>query len=338
MRLLALTLALAGALMLAAPARAAGLTLCNQTSYVLYAAAAAVKAGTAATQGWTRVVPGACQAALDAPLDPDATYYLYARSSQAHAGPPRAWGGQTPFCVEDANFSLKNPAGTGLCRQSDAFAVPFAALQTGGKRSWTTTLTESKKIGTLAFAQTAGIYRLLMDAGYKLGDGPGHIGVVAALEKFRTRMKLPANAPSADIFDALETEALKQTAPQGYSVCNDTEQEIYAAIGQNTGKDWWAHGWWDVAPGACAHVLTQPVARQKIYLLVEHRGKDARAIVSGPAKFCITDIAFDIQGRGNCVKRGLQEAGFAETNGKGLAGFAAHVGESGLLPAAPVVE
>jgi len=338
MRLLAPVLALAVALMLAAQAKAAGLTLCNQTSYVLYAATAAVKAGDAQTQGWTRVVSGACVSALDAPLDPDAVYYLYARSSQAHAGPPRAWGGSAPFCVKDANFNLRGPAGTGVCQEADAFAVPFAALRTDGKRSWTTTLTESVKINSLQFAQTAGLYRLLMDAGYNLGSGPGHIGVVDALKKFRTRMKLPANAAASDLFDALETEALKVTAPEGYSVCNDTEGTIYAAIGQNTGKEWWAHGWWDVAPGACAHVLTQPIARQKIFLRVEQRGKDAHAIVSGPVNFCVTDIAFDIQGRSNCEKRGLREAGFAVTNPKGVSGFAAHVGESGLLPAAPVVE
>ena len=142
----------------------------------------------------------------------------------------------------------------------------------------------------------------------------------------------------AHLFDALETEALKVTAPAGYSVCNDTEKPVYAAIGMKTGKVWPVRGWWNVAPGACARALTDPIARQKVYLLVERRGKDAKAVVTGAAKFCVTDIAFQIEGRERCGARGLREAGFAETNVKGLSGYAAHVGEEGLLPAAPVVK
>ena len=184
----------------------------------------------------------------------------------------------------------------------------------------------------------AGLVRLLSDAGYKLGTGKGTITAAEALKRFRARMKLPADAPASDLFDALETEALKVTAPAGYSICNDTEKPIYAAIGMKTGKVWTVRGWWNVAPGACARALTDPIARQKVYLLVERRGKDAKAVVTGAAKFCVTDIAFQIEGRERCDARGLREAGFAETNVKGLSGYAAHVGEEGLLPAAPVVE
>ena len=45
-----------------APAHAA-LTLCNRTSYILYAATSAVQSPRSDTQGWTRIVPGDCQVA-----------------------------------------------------------------------------------------------------------------------------------------------------------------------------------------------------------------------------------------------------------------------------------
>ena len=45
----------------AAPAHAA-LTLCNRTSYVLYAATAALNGQKGEASGWTRITPGDCAA------------------------------------------------------------------------------------------------------------------------------------------------------------------------------------------------------------------------------------------------------------------------------------
>ena len=55
------------------------------------------------------------------------------------------------------------------------------------------------------------------------------------------------------------------------------------------------------------------------------------ALVSGPEKFCVTDIEFEIEGRKHCTERGLRDAGFAETNDKGAPGFVAHVSADGLI-------
>jgi uncharacterized membrane protein len=70
-----------------------------------------------------------------------------------------------------------------------------------------------------------------------------------------------------------------------------------------------------------------------VFLLVQKIG--GPALVSGPNKFCVADIEFDIQGRGRCAGRGLTEMGFAETKVQGLTGYAAHVGESGLIKPQP---
>jgi uncharacterized membrane protein len=70
------------------------------------------------------------------------------------------------------------------------------------------------------------------------------------------------------------------------------------------------------------------VAKAKNFLRVE-KGRGV-ALVSGPEKFCVTTIEFEIKGRERCVARGLTEAGFAETSTKGAPGFVAHVSANGL--------
>lgn len=306
------------------PASAA-LKLCNRTSYVLYAATGLVRVPNVTTRGWTRIVPGACETAIEGPLAPSGTY-VYARTSEAHSGPAHAWGGGGQMCVMDNDFSLTAPLGANRCPSDDAFEVPFAEVATKGAKSWSATFTLSPKIASLAQAREAGIARLLADSGYKSGrNGTGQV-----LNKFRTRMKLPAGATAADLFDALETEALKVAAPAGYSICNDTDAAFWAALALKNGSAWVSRGWWKVTPGACARAMAAKLSTDKVYLLVERRkgGK----LVSGGDVFCVTNITFETEGRENCPARGLIAAGFAPTNTRGRSGFTAHVGESGLLP------
>jgi uncharacterized membrane protein len=309
-----------------APANAA-LRLCNQTSYVLYAATAQRNLPNIVTQGWARIAPGACGQAIAGPLTAPA-YYVYARTSQAHAGPSRNWGGNAQFCVKDGNFSLSAPLAANGCPTDDAFAVPFAQINTQAMKNWTMTFTESAQLSRMDAARNAGIDRLLSDAGFKVGRN-GAMDRDAALKKFRARMKLPANASDADLFDALETEALKVAAPAGYSICNESNAELWAALGLKSGKAWVSQGWWHVAPGACAKALTDPLSADKIYLHVEKHGN--HHLVAGAMNFCVTNITFEIQGKEDCAKRGLANAGFAATDTKGMTGFAAHISNDGLV-------
>jgi uncharacterized membrane protein len=308
---------------MAGPAHA-GLKLCNQTSYVIYAATAYVSAPNIVTHGWTRIVPGACETAISGALAAP-SYYVYARTSEAHAGRTRVWGGADEFCAREENFALTTQAGLPGCGE-DSFAVPFAKIDTRAMASWTTTFTESARIKTMADARQAGIDRLLRDNGYKGGRA-------TALAQFRARMKLPAEASARDLFDALETEAMKAAAPAGYSICNDSDSAIWAALGMKAGKAWLTRGWWKVMPGACAHAITDPLSAEKIYLHAEGHGD--HNLVSGRAKLCIADITFEVTGSGACAKEGLKEAGFAETDTKDVSGYAAHIGQDGLLPPMP---
>jgi len=321
---------LAGAALVVAfatPAAHASLKLCNRTSYVLYAATVSASASDALVQGWTRIVPGECSIGLKGDLAAPA-YYLYARGSPAHSGPPRAWGGGSEFCVKDTDFSLRQPLLSTICPSPDMFKLPFAALTTHHMRSWTATFREIPDYDSMQSAGRAGLKRLLADTGAKLGGSAWDKVADAALLAFRKRMRLSDKASMDDLFDALETEAMKSAAPAGYSICNDTDKPVWAALAQRKGAVFVSRGWWTVAPGGCARTITESVAQQKIYLRVE-KAKGV-ALVSGPENFCVTNIEFEIQGRERCAARGLTDAGFAVTNEKGAPGFAAHVSADGL--------
>jgi uncharacterized membrane protein len=317
---------------LPAPASAA-LNLCNRTSYVLYVATATETASEITSRGWTRVVPGACQDILASDLSAVAVD-VYARTSLAHSGPARSWGGERQICVQDVDFNIHTPSTVHECPSDNYYLLPFARIDTHHMASWTSALSESPALADLTEARTAGLKRLLHDLGYKIATIDGHPDkeAEAALADFRKRQHVKPEAGAAELFDALETTALKVATPAGYSICNDTAKPIAAALGETSAGHWISHGWWKIAPGSCARAITVPLATDALYLYAQKVG--GPALVSGKDKFCVADIEFDIQGRSRCKERGLGELGFAATPVRGLSGFAAHVGDTGLLRSA----
>jgi uncharacterized membrane protein len=313
------------------PAQAA-LKLCNRTSYVLYAATAAIRNTQSQAQGWTRIVPGDCQVARSEDLTAQ-TYLVHARSSLAHSGPAKAWGGNFPMCVKDTNFRLDQSVTMAVCRGDDVFALPFAALDTGRHRNWTMTLDENPALPSLMTAQLAGVKRLLRDNGYAVGaiDGSPDKKTGTALAAFRKRMNFPERAGNADLFAALEKEALKTNAPTGYTVCNDGKAALEAALAQMEAGHAVSRGWWAITPGGCARVVTVPLGKAAYYLFARH--KDGKAVVSGTDRFCIAPTRFENRERGNCTAHGQAEAGFRRTPISGLAGYVAHIDDRGLTPA-----
>jgi len=316
-----------------APAHAA-LTLCNRTSYILYAATSAVQSPRSETRGWTRVAPGECEVARKEPLTAE-TYLVHARSSLAHSGPPRAWGGASRVCVKDTNFTIRQIQPT--CTAEDTFALPFAPLDNRGKSIWTMNFDEQPAM-SLSEAQLAGVKRLLEDNGYEVGriDGKPDKAAGAALMDFRKRMRFAPDAGNAQLFDTLEREARKRIAPSGYTVCNETRDALLVALGQVEGGKPVSRGWWTVQPNACAKALTTPLNADAVFLLAQK--KNGSTLVGGAQKFCTTAIAFEIRGAENCAARALTESGFAATPTKGLAGYVAHIGPTGLKRQAAILK
>jgi uncharacterized membrane protein len=323
-RLLLLALAACG--LAPAPAHAA-LTLCNRTSYILYAATSAIQSPRSETQGWTRLTPGECQLARKEPLTAE-TYLIHARSSIAYSGPARAWGGNYPVCVKDANFTIRQAVTQPYCTAEDTFALPFAPLDNRGKSVWTMNFDE-QPVMSLVQAQLAGVKRLLADNGYKIGaiDGKPDKYTGAALADFRKKMRFTATAGNAELFEALEREARKKIAPAGYTVCNESRESLLVALGQTDGAMPVSRGWWTVQPGACAKAVTTPL-NGDVFLLAQK--KSGGTLVGGPQRFCTASAAFEIRGAASCAARGFVESGFAATPTKGLTGYVAHIGATGL--------
>ena len=324
---LALPLAALACALAATPAQAA-LTLCNRTSYILYAATSAIQSPRSQTQGWTRITPGECQLARKEPLTAE-TYLVHARTSLAHSGPARAWGGAYPVCVKDANFSTAQSVTQPYCTAEDTFALPFAPLDNRGKSVWTMNFDEQPAMNATE-AQLAGVKRLLKDNGYKIDriDGKPDKATGAALQDFRKRMKFAVTAGNAELFDTLEREARKKIAPAGYTACNETHDVLLVALGLIEGGKPVSRGWWTVQPGACAKAVTTPLNTDAVYLLALR--KSGGTLVSGGMRFCTAAAAFEIKGADNCGGRGLTDSGFAATPVKGVSGYVAHIGPAGL--------
>jgi uncharacterized membrane protein len=323
----ALLLAAVACALAATPAQAA-LTLCNRTSYILYAATSAIQSPRSQTQGWTRITPGECQLARKEPLTAE-TYLVHARTSLAHSGPSRAWGGAYPVCVKDANFATAQGVTQPYCIAEDTFALPFAPLDNHGKSVWTMNFDEQPAMNPTE-AQLAGVKRLLADNGYKIDriDGKPDKATGAALQDFRKRMKFAVTAGNTELFDTLEREARKRIAPAGYTACNETRDVLLVALGQIEGGKPVSRGWWTVQPGACAKAVTAPLNSDAVYLLALR--KSGGTVVSGGMRLCTTAAAFEIKGADNCAGRGLADSGFAATPTKGVSGYVAHIGPAGL--------
>jgi uncharacterized membrane protein len=331
---LAFLLAMLSALFAFAPAPAhAALTLCNRTSYILYAATSAIQSPGSDTRGWTRIAPGECEVARKEPLTAE-SYLVHARSSIAHSGPSRAWGGAYPACVKDADFAVRQSVTQPYCSAEDTFALPFAAVNNRGKSVWTMNFDE-QPVMSLSEAQLAGVKRLLVDNGYKIAriDGKPDKATGAALVDFRKRMRFDANAGNAALFNTLEQQARTRIAPAGYTVCNESRDALLVALGRKeagpkSSRVSVSNGWWTVEPASCAKAITTQLKTDIVYLLAQK--KNGSAVVGGPEKFCVTPVAFEIRGAQNCAGRALAEAGFAATPTKGLAGYVARIGPAGL--------
>jgi len=326
-RLCRILLAAAGLAATGLPAHAT-LTLCNRTSYVLEAATSALGGGVAEVKGWTRIAPGDCVAARPESLKGRA-WFVHARSSIAHGGPARAWGGKHLFCVRNGNFSLKRPAGKATCPIDGGFPLGFAAIDIKGHFSWTTALDESPPLPTLQAAQLAGVKRLLMDNGYKVGplDGKPDKATGAALADFRK--KFAPEADNAQLIAILEKRARLHVTPAGLTVCNDAKVPLLVALGQTGHGKKVARGWWTAAPDACAQLQTVPLGTDIMYLLA--RTRKGETVLSGPQAFCITDAAFEIQyEQARCSDRGYSQAGFAKVEAHGSSGVVLHLGAAAM--------
>ena len=149
-----------------------GWSVCNETSFIIEAATAHYEGQGLVVEGWTRLRPGACEVVLQGPLNPG-LHFLYGRSSSAHRGGRRVWGGEYTLCVDPTgSFSVETLPD---CTVMGLEARDFRPVLIENRTRWRTSFTETETL-TLQQASAAGVQRLLENAGVYSGRIDGELG------------------------------------------------------------------------------------------------------------------------------------------------------------------
>jgi uncharacterized membrane protein len=299
--------------------RQTGWQVCNETSFVLEAAAARPDGRSIQVQGWTRLRPGECRLAVSAPLA-RGTHYLYARTSTAHRGGRRQWGGDATLCVDPTDsFQILNPP-----RCTDSYeARRFRRVQINKRDSWRTSFSEATAY-TLARARQAGLQRLLDDAGYDLRQGRRSADprrTAQAIAQFRAAARLAPNAGEDQLLDALEVAARRRAAQVGLTLCNHTSGRLWTAVGRRRGEGWESRGWWPLNPGGCVRTIDEVLTQERYYVYASLETSDGPRFLQSGEAFCTSPARFAILGRTNCERRYYQTALFSPIRARDRAGL-----------------
>jgi uncharacterized membrane protein len=332
--LLALFLAVFAALIcLASPAaaqqRPSGWQLCNETSFVLEAGTGRPDGRSILVQGWTRLRPGECQVAVNAPLA-RGTHYLYARTSGAHRGGRRQWGGDAVLCVDsNQQFQIVNPPQCGESYEQRR----FRRVQINKRDSWRTTFSEATPY-TLARARQMGIQRLLSDAGYEVQEGRRGADprlIAQAIAQFRVIARLPADASEEQLIDALEAQARRRASQVGLTLCNRARARVWTAIGRRRGEGWESRGWWPINPGGCVRTIDDVLTQDRYYVYASIESDQGPRYLAAGEPFCTSPSRFAILGRSNCQARYYHTQAFAPINARGREGLVVEFEERDFL-------
>ena len=291
-----------------------GWTLCNQTSFIVEAATARPVGQSVIVDGWTKLRPGACALAVEGPLATD-VHFLYARSSTAHRGGARNWGGDRKLCVDTtSSFSIESPpdcAAMGLDERN------FRPVLIERASRWRTNLRETETYD-LSRARQAGVQRLLKDADVYTGRIDGDIGkrTRAAIREFLKEKGLEANTSDADLIDILEQAAIARARNVGLTLCNRTNNRIWAAIARRRPEGWESRGWWLMEGQGCARVIDEPLLQTQHYVYAEMdntNGDGYRTLADATDRFCVARSKFAIVGREACEASAYRSVNFRAT-------------------------
>lgn len=303
-------------------ARAAnGWTLCNETSYVLEAATGRPEGRANVVQGWFRLRPGECRLAVAAPLA-RGTHFLYARTSSAHRGGRRQWGGDAVLCVDpNASFMVENPP---RCEQHTLEERGFRRVQINRRDNWRTSFSEAEPY-TLTRARAFGLQRLLADAGYQTRNNRGGVDLrltAQAIAQFRAAARLGANATDQQLIDALEIAARRRADQLGLTLCNRTNGRVWTAIARRRSEGWESRGWWPLGPGGCARTIDEALLQDSYYVYAALETPEGDRYLSAPGvPFCTSPARFAILGRDECEARYYDTALFSPMPSGGRSGL-----------------
>lgn len=300
---------------LATPAKA-DYRFCNATSYVLDTSIGYETDEGWQSQGWFRLMPGSCEKVLQENIDRE-TYFVFARSIDAHDGGTKYFNGSDRFCTAPGDF-LVNGRTNCASRGFDSF--DFTRVDTKTGNDWTTTFSEPVNY-SLNRAEVAGVQRLLRDTNSGITEIDGLSGrrTTTAITAFQQSINLRADGKVTDgLFNALIEAADQRQAATGLSICNNTDYLVWAAVGYESGEDFTSSGWIRIEPARCEKAIKGALTQKHYYtyaeavdgsgLVARRHGQDLAW--AGNHTFCTKGTRFEIEGRGTCTERGFDETGF----------------------------
>lgn len=285
--------------------------ICNQTSYVLKIASAFIREGRMQASGWKDLNPGAC---LSETPPIDTPRFLYAQSAALHQGDIREWAGTVELCAEEADFLIS--AATD-CKMQGLGHRKYLAVDPAEAR---TDLIEPSEFGDKA--QTAGLQRLLKDAGYKISriDGVSGRRTTRTIAAFKKDKSLEKNISDDALFSALIEAAKTHKSSIGLEICNDSAARIWSAIATRRQGGWQSRGWWDIEPERCVRPFNAPLDGTEMHVFALQENVDEsgtplpdrhlRTISTIPSQFCIGEAKFSAIGREFCTENGYNIANF----------------------------
>jgi uncharacterized membrane protein len=279
-------------------------------------------------RGWTQILPGECDTALEGPVE-KGDYYVFARSIDAHQGSTKFFAGNARFCTLPDNFTIDGRENCAL-RGYDSHDFIRVAVKAGS--DWTTTFGEPRDY-SLAQARIAGAQRLLKDNGLTLPKIDGYAAkntqrAVMAFE--RAEGRAVTGSIDRDLVTALVDGASREQARVGLNICNKTKHLVWAAIAVgSTSDDDISSGWVRVAPESCAKAIKDKLIETPYYLYAEATDEKGSVVLRGGRRyvwagqhaFCVKTTRFEIKGREACATRGYDERPFMKIETGGIAKF-----------------
>lgn len=104
------------------------------------------------------------------------------------------------------------------------------------------------------------------------------------------------------------------SAHADYEFCNKTSYVLKTAIGHKRGNAWKSRGWWILYPGQCESVIEGALDQSTYYTFARSVYAHAGGIkyFAGSHRFCVNENEFQVDGRGDCDRRGHVERRFAQ--------------------------
>ncbi|PCJ70410.1 MAG: hypothetical protein COA62_07390 [Rhodobiaceae bacterium] len=294
----------------------AGYRYCNATSYTLDSAIGYESEAGWQSQGWFRLLPGSCDTVLQEGIDHE-SYFVFARSIDAHSGGTKYFSGSDRFCTAPGDFHVN---GRTNCASRGFDNFDFTRVETRTGNDWTTTFSEPADY-SLKRAEVAGVQRLLrdIDAGVSQIDGLSGNRTTSAITAFQRSINLRANGQiTPALFAALTERAEQRQATTGLSVCNTTDYLVWAAVAYESGEGFTSSGWIRIEPARCEKAIKGELIHRYYYtyaeavdgagLVARRHGQDL--VWAGNHTFCTKGTRFEIEGRATCSERGFDETGF----------------------------